>query len=536
MGENQPRYCADRSPDEYSMKAGVIKEITYPTGGKTEFIFEANRATNVYSDDPSENITGGLRIHQIINRSSISSQPEIKTYKYVRGGSTETIDYTQFIYSNHTYELYDWAVVCGGGIGYDPRKRDYPVIVMKDSPLTPLIGWGNSPVFYRDVIEYIGTEANNKGWTEYEYIPSDLNYSACIHEGMNIPLCFSNALDCDRGLVQPLLHKETEYDNSGQILRETTNDYGVKKVSSFITGVRISNPVTYKPGYEYYMTGYPSNSPGYMQLYHQKLGYFNSWAYRDVYTLDSTTIIEKINGSDIKQTTLYNYDEQLRILEPVSTDMKNSSGESLVTKIKFPFNFSTGIYPTMTTLNMLSYNVQTEKYKNNSFIDKFIYNYKYWDIGGYAIENIMRQNYNQTSPETFLIYNNYNAKGNPVYITQYDVNKIVYLWGYNHQYLIAEIKNATYSDVSSALVGITPEQLSASTIPDMSKVEALRQSSTLSKAQITTYTYKPLVGILTQTDPRGVTTYYNYDTFNRLQWIKDVNEKLIQSFDYNYKQ
>jgi YD repeat-containing protein len=51
---------------------------------------------------------------------------------------------------------------------------------------------------------------------------------------------------------------------------------------------------------------------------------------------------------------------------------------------------------------------------------------------------------------------------------------------------------------------------------------------------VTTYTYKPLVGMLTSTDPRGLTTYYEYDSYNRLVCIKDCDGKIIKKYDYNY--
>ncbi len=66
--------------------------------------------------------------------------------------------------------------------------------------------------------------------------------------------------------------------------------------------------------------------------------------------------------------------------------------------------------------------------------------------------------------------------------------------------------------------------------------------STLKKylpdAEITTYTYKPLVGITSGTDPRGVTTYYDYDDFGRLKEtyiIENGVKKILQAYDYHYK-
>lgn len=56
----------------------------------------------------------------------------------------------------------------------------------------------------------------------------------------------------------------------------------------------------------------------------------------------------------------------------------------------------------------------------------------------------------------------------------------------------------------------------------------------LPNAQVSTYTYKALVGMTSMTDPRGTTTY-EYDSFGRLSKVKDAKGKVINTYDYHYQ-
>jgi YD repeat-containing protein len=56
-----------------------------------------------------------------------------------------------------------------------------------------------------------------------------------------------------------------------------------------------------------------------------------------------------------------------------------------------------------------------------------------------------------------------------------------------------------------------------------------------SNAQMTTYTYDPLIGMTSSTDAKGEVTYYEYDSFQRLQNIKDKDGNIIKSYVYHYQ-
>lgn len=54
-------------------------------------------------------------------------------------------------------------------------------------------------------------------------------------------------------------------------------------------------------------------------------------------------------------------------------------------------------------------------------------------------------------------------------------------------------------------------------------------------AEMTTFTYKPLIGITSASDVNNKPTYYEYDAFGRLSVIKDYLGNILKKFDYHYR-
>jgi len=53
-------------------------------------------------------------------------------------------------------------------------------------------------------------------------------------------------------------------------------------------------------------------------------------------------------------------------------------------------------------------------------------------------------------------------------------------------------------------------------------------------AQMTSYTYRPQIGVSSVNDARAGISYYEYDNFQRLMNIKDQNGNITKHFDYHY--
>ncbi len=159
---------------------------------------------------------------------------------------------------------------------------------------------------------------------------------------------------------------------------------------------------------------------------------------------------------------------------------------------------------------------------NNTGMDKCDFNSKYY-LSDY-------------SPEAEYLYT---AKGKIQEIKHRDGTSTIYLWSYGGQYPVMEINGVGFNEFLKVVSATEIERIEKNTNPDIEWIHSLADGykRKFPQALISSYTFQPLVGISSQSDPRGIIIYYNYDELGRLTeyYIKENRQKkVLQAYDYHY--
>lgn len=135
-----------------------------------------------------------------------------------------------------------------------------------------------------------------------------------------------------------------------------------------------------------------------------------------------------------------------------------------------------------------------------------------------------------------LQYVNYDNYGNLLEIKPTHGPSTAYLWGYNGQHLIAQVNNATYSELQTLLGPTTINQLNAYAVTE-SFIRTTLQTVRTTRPQslVQTFTYLPLVGPSSVTAPSGQILFYEYDDRRRLKWIKDHQNRIKNHYQYHLR-
>ena len=226
----------------------------------------------------------------------------------------------------------------------------------------------------------------------------------------------------------------------------------------------------------------------------------------NIQTNKSTTKFD-INGNNpvtTKETYTYNPQHLRRIV----TETKNSDGSEIKTNFYYPEDL---INPPTIIDTLIDWHinslVKSETFINDNRIRGKEIRYKTFHNPDRALPFQTKE----LEGESYVLkttFDKYDEYSNLLQFHREDDIYHSFNWDNLNNYPIAEIVNSEYK---TELTGYSEE------------------------ARITRYTYQPLIGIGSVTDPNNVSTYYTYDPMGRLTTIFNQDHHIIKQTDYSFK-
>lgn len=517
-------YYDEREPDSDKVKIGSLTELTYPTGGKTQFVYGINQYMK-YVDEYRNLKVGvgngpGLRIEKIINHDT-TGKTYTKEYRYTEnpngtlGGSTGIL-----LLKNKYYwpNWQDWSVT---DVLYVERS-------FSTNNLLPMANTLGAMLEYSKVHEVL----EDGSYTTYEYTNYDdkgfkdelfVNTISLSHSVFNSYI--------DKSLMRGKLKKITQFDADNRIQKRTQYSY----LSDFSKNVR---------GFDYESKTPCGREDGVLLGNTYLIYYFDFNRVREV----SETFLEDkvhIQESSYKwdtsnQTYTLDCDNFLRETERTSYLNAGDLGEKKITETHYYSCDNPTILPyEQLALQRRFDQVNTVIKENDKELSEKSIEYAQFDVGSgnYFFPSRVISSTGHSVVEEDILFDRYDSQGKLLAYHQKNALYTYLIYGYSSKYVIAKIESPNqldYSGILGTYNSTLPVDSDTKTEQELIQLQANLRNS-FSEAMVTTYTYKDNVGVSSITDARGRTEYYKYDENERLLRVVDAEGNTLREFEYNLK-
>jgi hypothetical protein len=434
----------DRTPGFPNMRAGTLRSIQYPTGGRSEFEYEPHHGIYI-SQDVSlmdySGIVGGLRIKSVSNYDLCENIIEKKEYEYSVGDLVDFPKYRTYKYHNWTGEpsMINLFPIPGLPV---PTTDGKPFLYINPNSFTLPGSTKGSVIGYREVWE----KNSGKGGTIYRYTSSTGNFgdersyttTYTFRDPANLNYIEEHVLPYSSNFAWPynpsknndwkrgLLLSKTVMDAAGNGIVQEDYEYGMTELGS-IPGLRTR---VGRYGLDYFYSQYT-------------VPY--GWNYLQKKTVKefapSGQFIRNVVNS-YEYEPLYKYKRREKTLD--------SSGDSLITAYTYPFDYAGAPYSTMTARHIIAPVIEAKNYKNSLELNTLTNDFKDWFGNQKLITPEVvktRQGINGLT-ETRVRFHDMGENGNILSVSKENGGRISYIWDYNSVYPIAEVQNATTDDIA----------------------------------------------------------------------------------------
>ncbi|MEM6718513.1 MAG: DUF6443 domain-containing protein, partial [Bacteroidota bacterium] len=251
--------------------------------------------------------------------------------------------------------------------------------------------------------------------------------------------------------------------------------------------------------------------------------------------------------SETVTTTKSIFNHKNRIKEKTTEFAEGGYTTIYKEEIRYPYDYEFAEYTSaeqtvldkMATINQIEAPVQNKQYKNGVLIYDTQRIFKEFYPNVIKVSEIKSAKAN-TIKQSRVKFHGYTNLGQPIEVSQTDGTRISYVWGYDSMYPIAKLENASYENLtSSQATAFANAYLASNADINTGSEDALELAlenirTSFPEAMVTTLTYDPMIGVTRTTDPRGYTSYFEYDEMHRLKRVKDADNHILSANEYLY--
>lgn len=543
----------DREPNPVATQYGVLYSVTNPEGIQTRFTYEGNAAA--FRDNSKDaahrdylHPVGGLRVSQM-EIYDLHTQKRIrKSYKYgltkegnrsydpVWGGGAIKHLVTQrdyysdmYVHAHDAYEFFTWQ----------EHAESFSSMPVSDISFN-----GSVPVMYNIVEELVEGDSSDRSWYKNVYY-----YKVPVHDfedllewndsdpsGSVCEFLLSSITDENKSLVRPEPYRRTPSDDFGY--GSTDQMYGaLLRTDYYRDGILIeSHENVYEKqhfwNYEREFTVPEQRLIISLDDYlegHNTMDLWVNYTYiPDIYTfrmLDKEIVHRYLSDTvTVEKEYAYRYEftdpgislRPIRVATRLSGDIESTDH----------YEYLDG-YPAILSYHRhVAAGDSTESrilFKENSCIPEKV------QFRGGTAENFRDE----------VVYTCYDSYNNPTEIMGKNGVPVSFIWSYRNRFPIARIENASINEVYAAMNVENLDSTASASEPTGQLLEQLNGLRTiLPQAQVTTYLYDPLKGVISITDPNGIASNYEYDGYARLTESSYIDEDLrkiiLQKYVYRF--